>query len=979
MFEDRSTLIDALKNPMNIASMALDEIEQRLGGDRIVADPNTPFCHLLEFGSSVSAEVINAIDDKFPSLYAKRARTMDELYTHMSDFDYLRIYSTPAMTQLRMYLAKKYLKDAAIKYNDNYRKITIPRDTVFIIGKYNFGMYYPIDILINSYTDTFTVVYDANEANPLHTLSKNVIDKFDITYDDLEYLVIDFPIYQFAKSTVVESLVAETGYTKKIQYNDDFYALRIFSYRDGKYTELSQVQTHVVYDSDKPTALIRVLPDEHKVKIIIPQIYFNKNMMGSKILIEIYTTVGKLNIDTTDMDTTSVGVIYNTDPRSDATYSQPLKNMPYDNVLQVSGTHIAGGTNAIGVDSLRKRIVDDTLHEKVLITEQELSVYLNDNDFYVKKYIDNVTDRIYHAYRVIRDDDGSVIPSLQVDMLFSGKYATDNQHASFLYHSSDNSITVLPSAIFEYDADNNCAIPLDNTQITELGGLTKAQLAEKLNTKHYLRSPYYLRISAGTLYPRADSFDLRLPKVNRTIFVEDNYELASKLLSFGAVIAHDTIGNYTVTFTVTKSDDLQSVAREDIAIYAMVKSNDNRWVGTECTYVETNDNLGNDVYSFDIPTNYHLTLKNEIGVTYLSYDTEYNEPEHLIDLTSNFYLVFMVARTALPNVVEPTDTLIEGVPDYLKNMYVGVSRQYFNITLGECLNDVIKNNIEIAVSKEGYATYDEDVPARYAQDIYATDADGYLQTTTTEDGKLQLTKLHEVGEIITKDNGRVVYEHRKGDYIRDENGEPIVVVSSDVIYYVDMMFIDAKMFFSDRSSEQTFQDNLYTTLNGYLAIIRNLQTELLERTEIYFKCVKSVGQAKINLGDGITSTEDIEMSFRIVCYVPSYVKKDETIQKNITDMTCNAIETAINSKTISMLDIFESVKSKMSDYIDHFDLLGINDSVNLQTFVILDEDSQPSIRRVLVLTEDKVLSLKKQIDISFVALESNTSTSTYTA
>ena len=138
MFEDRSTLIDALKNPMNIASMALDEIEQRLGGDRIVADPNTPFCHLLEFGSSVSAEVINAMDDKFPSLYAKRARTMDELYTHMSDFDYLRIYSTPAMTQLRMYLAKKYLKDAAIKYNDNYRKITIPRDTVFIIGKYNF-------------------------------------------------------------------------------------------------------------------------------------------------------------------------------------------------------------------------------------------------------------------------------------------------------------------------------------------------------------------------------------------------------------------------------------------------------------------------------------------------------------------------------------------------------------------------------------------------------------------------------------------------------------------------------------------------------------------------------------------------------------------------------------------------------------------------------------------------------------------------
>jgi hypothetical protein len=68
----------------------------------------------------------------------------------------------------------------------------------------------------------------------------------------------------------------------------------------------------------------------------------------------------------------------------------------------------------------------------------------------------------------------------------------------------------------------------------------------------------------------------------------------------------------------------------------------------------------------------------------------------------------------------------------------------------------------------------------------------------------------------------------------------------------------------------------------------------------------------------------------------------------------------------------------MADYIDHFDLLGINDNVNLQTFVILDEDSQPSIRRTLVLTEDKVISLKKQIDISFVALEPNTNMGTYT-
>lgn len=978
MFENKSTLIGALSNPMTIASMALTEIENRLGGNTIIADPNTPFCHLLEFGSSISASVINDINERFPALYPKRARTMEELYAHMSDFDYLRMYSTPAQAQLRMMLPKKYLQDQAVSYNENYSKLSIPRDTVFIIGKYTFGLYYPINILINKYTNTFTVVYDTTEINPLHILDKNVINKYDITYDGLDYLVMDFPIYQFAKSTIVEPLVAETGFTKKLNYNDDFYALRVFNYKNGTYTEMSQTQSHTVYDISNPTVQVQVLPDEKKVKLIIPQIYFDEGIMGSKLLIELYTTVGVLNIDTTSMNTTNIGIIYNVDTRSDPVYTLPFKNMPFDNIVQISSTHIAGGTNAITVDELRKRVVNDTLHDKVLITEKELTTYLEDNDFYVKKSLDNVTDRIYNAYKVIRDSSGSVIPSLQTDLFFKGDFSTTDEYSSFLYHGSDNSVTILPTALYRYDEDGNCAVPLTDTEINNLSNLTKEELINKLNTNHYLKNPYYLRISTDREFPRADTFDLQRPTINRTIFVEDNYELASKLLSFGATITHNTVGNYTVTFTVTRSDDLISVNPSDIVIYAMVKSNAGKWVGTQCTYVTTDSNTKLDTYTFNIPTNYRLTLNSEIGVTYIATDSVHVEPEHLINLTSDFHLVFMVNRYVLPAVTDATETLMEGVPDYIKVLNVGISRQYFNITLGTCLNDVIKNNIEISINKQTYATYDADVPARYEQDVYAIDENGYIQTIVNDDGTLGVTKLHEVGEVITKDNGQIVYAHRKGDYIRDDNGELIVVVDKELTYFIDMMFIDAKIFFSSRRTELDFQSNVYRLLGGYLSVIRNIKEELLERTNIYFKCVKSIGTAKINLGDGLTGTEDIEMSFRIVCYVPSYVKKNEDIQKNITDMTCSAIENAINSKTISMLDIFESVKSKMSDYIDHFDLLGINNSVNLQTFVILDEDSQPSIRRILILTDDKVISLKKQIDITFVALESNTNISTYT-
>ena len=73
-----------------------------------------------------------------------------------------------------------------------------------------------------------------------------------------------------------------------------------------------------------------------------------------------------------------------------------------------------------------------------------------------------------------------------------------------------------------------------------------------------------------------------------------------------------------------------------------------------------------------------------------------------------------------------------------------------------------------------------------------------------------------------------------------------------------------------------------------------------------------------------------------------------------------------------MMDIFAQVKNKLTDYIEYFTLLGINEDITNQTFVILDEDAQPSLRRRLVLTEDNILSLEKSLDIEFIALESNT-------
>lgn len=971
MFESKTELIQHLNSPMNIAALALDEIQSRLEGNRIIADPSSPFCHLLEFGSSINAYVIQAVEEKFPLLYPQRAQTMEDLYLHMSDYDYLRMFGTPASTTLRMAFPKKYLIENALEYNANYKQVTIPGDTVFMIGKYPFGIYYPINILINNYTNTFTVVYDTTSSNPLHTLTKNIVDKYDMTYNSLDYLIIDVPIYQFSKSTVEETVVDAVGFIKKYTFNNNFYAIRMFNYKGGTYTEMGQSLNKLVYDLNKPTVLLQVMQDEHKLKLTIPQVYFDEGSIGSKILLEVYTTMGPLDIDTTNVDSaSSIRANFGLRSRNTTKYSYILKNLPFDMVMTLNGNRISGGSSAIDFETLRKRVVYDNLVQSVPITEQDIEVYLNDSGFYVKKYIDNVTDRIYYAYRILKDDEGSIIPSTTLYMRMLSSYADDANYTGFI-KQNDGSIVSLPTVLYKYVEENDNAVPLTVEELKDLDSMNKAELADALNNTQYLRTPFHIRYDLGS-YPHAYSYNLMNPSVEKVIFVSENYDISSKMMSYAAVVSHlnDGVGGYDVFLSVSKSDDLKNVSEDDIVIYVLTKTTEGYWIGLTAEYVEPVDTWYK--YKFHIDTNYHLTENDEISITNFQ-NSSYTLSEHSVPLTSDYYIVYMIRKSIIEgaDITDAAQTVCEGVPDSYLTNFVALTRQYITISLGHSLSDVVKNNMEVGASGKQYAVWDHDVVATYPHDIYERKDTGELVWSVTDDEKLQLNKVASAGDVMLDEYGNTVYEHKKGDVRYSANGEPIIDKDSVKIFYTEMMFIDAKVFASERVAEMSFALSLPYTLEKYFATIRSVQDQLLERTNLYFHCVRTAGTGSFNMGNGVVSKQNIEMAFKIRCYVQSYVKNDAATQNIITDAICTAIEENIQTKNISMMTIFSQVQEKLSDYIEYFTLLGINDDVTVQTFVIQDEDAQPSLRRQLVLTDDNVLSLEKSLDIDFIALEDN--------
>ncbi len=142
---------DVLKNPLALQKQILEDYENRLDSDvEVLKDSNNTFMFLLETFGRNSANLTECIDGKLIYQYPRRASDTEELYDHISDFDYVGFFSEPAPLPLKFYLHKDFIIDNAIEVpGTNYKKITIPKDSIFEIGRYKFSLYYPIDIRVN--------------------------------------------------------------------------------------------------------------------------------------------------------------------------------------------------------------------------------------------------------------------------------------------------------------------------------------------------------------------------------------------------------------------------------------------------------------------------------------------------------------------------------------------------------------------------------------------------------------------------------------------------------------------------------------------------------------------------------------------------------------------------------------------------------------------------------------------------------------
>lgn len=775
---DLSTVIKdyALVDPLQIQAAAIDELSSRLFGGAVIVDPNNTPTFLLEMVSKLVADSINSVVRTQQSLYARRALSFEDLFRHMSDFEYLGLYSTPADTYMLLYLDPAYLKEnAEVSPEDpNYRLVIIPEGTAFKVGALVFGLHYPIHIKINDVSGAISVYWDETIENPLYNLTQNTIESRTVSPNGVDLLCIRIPVQQFVRTTHLEEVATELGVAKVYDFTDGkFYAIRVYTQNaDESWTELLQSLTNDIYDPETPTALISVMPDRSKVKVVIPQVYFASGLVSTKLKIEIYTTQGAIDVTFSTAETTATQVLF---PAS-TSYSTILTRLKTLMIVP-DDTHVVGGTNGLTFDELKQRVVSSSLTSGPLITPTELTNYFHDQGFTITRYQDGITNRIYRCYRILTDENDAPIAaatlSTKIDLSAISNTEGEAGYSSSILKDPDGSVMILPSALFLYDEATNRAVPLSDAEIATLDGLAATAKIAAYNDHTYTHIPFHLKMFYNGQYPVAHSYDLYEPSINRIEFNTDHPKFVAEISLYRASIEHlnGGTGGYRLTIEAIVSNELANVDwssnyGEDPAAVVLVQARNelNDAIYVAATYAGMTSD-GHVLFSVDLTTEYSFSIGHRLRLT--NFKDAYDEGGHDLALTTDLELVFMLNKnTAISTELDenqqlPTaeslfssedgSTSMDEVPlmsSLAKTIYpdhIRFSKQTITVTFGRLITET-DNPVMVEATALTYATRSATTYAKYLQPEYLKDSNGAYVADTDPEATSVLQEIRALNE-----------------------------------------------------------------------------------------------------------------------------------------------------------------------------------------------------------------------------------------
>ena len=728
MFDSTTFTTDMLSNPTKLSKAVIDAMEQSDTTDVVtINDPNNGFVLQLFANNCIFSKFSEKIDYVYSFFYPQRARNAEQLYPHLSQFDYVNLMASPATLPFIFAMSRDWVVLNSVYFDDNYNKIELPATSYITMGGVVYSMYHPIQILVNRNTGAVTAFYNTAVPNNLNILASNMLlDVQEFTQNGINYFQIKFNMYQFERKIISYTVGSEQGFIKTLTYDDQFYAVKIFTKNTvNEWVELNYSLTQLYYDFQTPTAILSLMTDSSQIKVQIPQIYFDNNQISQSIKVELYTTKGVVNYSLSSADVTGLTANFDT---GSSVFAAPLAQMPTWTIIPTT-LEVAGGSNVKTYQEIRDSVVNQRLHDRVAVTTPEVIEAGKKAGFDLVRVVDDLTERMYFASNILKDSSNFIVPTFAGYILIADESLSGNP--STIIDFTDGYYTILPTTTFTISNNSLMCVPMTDGQVAALSQITTSQLITELNKGIYVRQPFHITLTTAVKSPKSLVYNLLSPSMTSLTFIAENAHSAPQMSVTSCEVIHleNGTGGYQILLGITRSSNIVNVDSTVFDIYLTCLTKSGVFVYLPANYVST-DSRGIDTWNVQLSTSYHITVDDFISIMMYDTDDILNEVE--IPLNQNFTVVTSFNSSFSPTI--PIDqTLNSLLPTSVQALSTAMSQQIMKISLGYNLSNQIYCGVNTSWGNDVYQVADETIYYKTHVPVFQTTETGVINTRYNTD------------------------------------------------------------------------------------------------------------------------------------------------------------------------------------------------------------------------------------------------------
>jgi len=944
----RERFNEARFDPTMLIKTEIETIEEITNNKALLVDATNPAVLILEMAAVLASNCIQENAALLRKQYPSLAVTIEELYYHMSDEDYLNRFASPATGNFTFSIqVSDLISQMVYDTVEKTYKVEFPRDSTITVDGVTFTTLYPI--VIRRYSNgVVQISYDPSISNPVSSLKNTIIEPTSRrAANGDEWIFFTIPALQTAISTSYFVIEKTYNFKKSIVYTDDFFHARVFYQNENtakEWVEILTTHSEQVFDITKPTALLKVLEDT--VLVEIPAVYITSGLISGQLRVDLYTTKGELslNLQNYRQDAFVVELKAIDEERDLSNYTNAMAGVSY---YCYSLDVVTGGKSAIDFETLRERVIYNSVGPQVLpITNFQQEASVENNGFQIVKNIDVVTNRVFQATRELPTPKNSKLITPANIGIVTFTSSLEELVAKSSVVGNGARATILSKSLFK--SVNGKLSLMDSAEINQLYALNQTAMVDAVNSGSYLYTPFYTVFDASGDEFEIRSYALDQPYAKDLNFVRQNQTL-QLFVNTGAYSITKVSDGFILKITTKSGNYYQNLDNGQIGVQLAFNPMGESTYAYINGVLETKGSDGERTFSFKIETNHDLNSEHLLAITNSQVQgiTDYTA---WVDLTTEFNLIHHTNSLTENFTYDATDLLLGKF--LLTPGHVGNSLEKLTLHFGDALKNLWSRSRSFKTDRI-YRTHQVDVPLLYEEVVF--NADPVTGSAfTIENGEIVYQYLHRVGEPVLDTNGNPVYKYRAGDVLLDESGEPVYDVDLKTGRECDLLVVDARYFFATDTATVSYRKEIESILTDWIVDgLGAISEELLEQTRIYFYPKTTLGLVRVYTPNDAEDYLDAEQVLTVSLYVPKAIYENLAVREKLERSTIEILNTYIGQNRVNVSEIEDYLRVYYADSVSSVRLSGLGGGSNYQVVRLVNPNTKLCIKKELVVQPDK--------------------------